>query len=340
MKTKNVTIVETNLRKKETIAIRPFFDERVENMGLEKYGMTLFDNVTHNEPLACIEMNGITRYITGLNEFAPEIKKITNIEEREAKIKEIRNTVAQLEKDLASNIVDPESPDFWNKVILLKPDNAGFWNKIHIAAGNQPIFLDPIADPYDLIKLTSIKAGGFTMIAGSLEEARTRSTPPKFYLDKSSDSVSTRNVGKKVKNRASGILQDLFDTNTNKLFYVAKVVDPNSPQYKKNTPNDIIYENMDAYISGKGVDTNVIRAAQHFIDTSLFPMDVLKVRALIKDATFYKILAVKGDGNIYHVDSQSIMGKNVEECVEFLLSPLNEEVLINVTSKVERYWNE
>ena len=46
-------------------------------MGLENYGLSLFDGVTHQEQLACLEINGIVRYLTGLNEFAPEVKNST-----------------------------------------------------------------------------------------------------------------------------------------------------------------------------------------------------------------------------------------------------------------------
>lgn len=43
-------------------------------MGLEQYGLSLHDGVFHEESLACLEMNGVKRYVTGLNEFAPEVK--------------------------------------------------------------------------------------------------------------------------------------------------------------------------------------------------------------------------------------------------------------------------
>ena len=81
----NFTMVETGKGsvRKTAIAIRPFFDSRTSNMGLEEYGMTLFDGVTHNEQLSCLEINGVIRYITGLNEFSPEIKHLQG-EEREA----------------------------------------------------------------------------------------------------------------------------------------------------------------------------------------------------------------------------------------------------------------
>ena len=101
------TMVETpSSSKKSKITVRPYFDATSDNMGLENYGLSLFDGVRHQEQLACLEINGINRYLTGLNEFAPEIKKLSK-EAKEAKVKQIRETVADLEAELASNIIDP-----------------------------------------------------------------------------------------------------------------------------------------------------------------------------------------------------------------------------------------
>ena len=69
------TIVEKYQQSKDkTIAIRPYFNQDKENMGLERYGMSLYEGVFHEESLACLELNGVKRYVTGLNEFAPEVK--------------------------------------------------------------------------------------------------------------------------------------------------------------------------------------------------------------------------------------------------------------------------
>ena len=200
-------------------------------MGLENYGISLFDGVKHQEQLACLEINGINRYLTGLNEFAPEIKKLSK-ELKEAKVKQIRATVADLEAELASNIIDPEDKDFWNKVKLLKPDNNEFWNKIELKVGNEPLHIN-MSDPYDRIKLCAIEVGGFSLVAKSYEDAKARPRPPKFYLDKEEETVSTRTEYKKLRNKALSELQKLFDKNSTKLFYVAKIVDANSTQYKK-----------------------------------------------------------------------------------------------------------
>ena len=335
----SVTIVSlAETAKSGGISVKPFFDPNKPNLGLEKYGLSLFDGVFHEEQLACIERNGIKRYITGLNEFAPDVKLIADKEVREAKVKEIRSIVAQLERELATNVIDPEDPDFWNKVVLLQPNNHDFWSKISIRCGNQPLLLDPTKDPYDLIKLYAIDAGGFSIVCKSYDEARSKAVPPKFYLDRYIDTVATKTEVSKIRNKALSELIKMFDKNQNKLFLICKVVDGNSVQYKKTTPNDVMYDNMDKFITGHGIEPNLKRAAQSFLDACALDMETLKIKSLVKDSTFYKFISPKADGFIYHTDSGSMLGRNVSDCIEYLKNPLNDSVLADLTKKVEKYW--
>ena len=335
----NFTMVETGKGsvRKTAIAIRPFFDSRTSNMGLEEYGMTLFDGVTHNEQLSCLEVNGVIRYITGLNEFSPEINHLPK-DEKEARIKQIRTAVAELEKELAANYIEIDDNQFWNKVKLLKPDNAEFWNKIYISCGNEPVYLDP-KDPFDRIKLYAIEAGGFSIVSKSYDDARSKAVPPKFYLDKEEETVMVRTEYKKLRNKALSELQKLFDKNSTKLFYIAKVVDINSTQYRKSTPLDVIYENMDRYINGEGGETNKERAAKSFMETANMDMETLKIKSIVRDSVFFKYIINKADGFIYHTKSQSMLGRNVSDVVEFLKNPLNEDVLKDLNAACEKYWN-
>lgn len=335
-----LTIVEASGPKTGSISIKPFFNPDQMNMGLEKYGLALYDHVFHEEPLACIEPNGIKRYVTGLNEFSPEIKLIKDPDERAAKISEIRKVVSELEKELAANVVDPNDSDFWNKLKLLRPDNDEFWSKINIRCGNQPVYLDPVKDPYDRIRIYAIEAGGFSIVAKSYDDARSRPTPAKFYLDKYEQTATTKTESKKIKNKALVELQKLYDKNVNKLMLVAKVVDINSTQYKKGTPSDVLYENMDNFINGLGSEKSSIRASENFMSAALLDAESLKIRAIVKDCTYYKFIALKGDGYIYHMSSGSLLGKNPSDVVEFLKNPLNEEILKDLMTKVEKYWNE
>ena len=336
----SVTLVEKYPQnKKSSIAIRPYFDPMVDNMGLQKYGLSLFEGAFHEESIACLEINGIKRYLTGLNEFAPEVKSLP-LEEQEAKVKQIRQVVAQLEKELAANVIDPSDEMFWNKVKLLKPDNHEFWDKVKIRCGNEPVHLEPATDPYDLIRLYTIEAGGFSIVAKSLDDARKMPTPPKFYLDRVEESASINTEVKKLRNKALSELQKLFDKNQNKLFYVAKVLDINGAQYKKSTPNDIIYDNMDKYINGESVDKNKKKTAERFLEASGFDMETLKIKAIAKESNYYRYIAAKADGFIYHMATTTMMGRNLSDVVEYLRNPLNEEILVDLTKKIEKHWNQ
>lgn len=96
---------------------------------------------------------------------------------------------------------------------------------------------------------------------------------------------------------------------------------------------------MDKWINGEGAEKNMTRAAKSFLDAADLDMESLKIKALIKDSTFFKFIALKGDGFIYHVESNVMMGRNATDCLEFLKNPLHDATLLDLTKKVEQYWN-
>jgi V8-like Glu-specific endopeptidase len=96
---------------------------------------------------------------------------------------------------------------------------------------------------------------------------------------------------------------------------------------------------MDKFINGETVDKDKRKTAERFLDITSLDMETLKLRSLVKDANFYKIIATRADGFIYHMKSSSLMGKNSSDVVEYLKNPLNEEVLVDITKNVEKYWN-
>ena len=321
------------------ISVKPYVDGTAENMGLENYGFAVYPGTFQEEQLAAIERNGVVRYVTGLDEFAPEVQNLDE-EKREAVIYNIRYVVSELEKQLATDVIDVDDKAFWDKVTLLKPNNHDFWQKITIRCGNEPLWLNPKKDPYDLIKLMAIEAGGFDLVAKSYEDAQSKAKPPKFYLDKERDTVSTRTEYKKLRNKATSILDALFGKNPKKLTYMAKALDGNSTQYKNSTPQDTVYDNLDEYIQGNGVEANKTRAAESFIKASELDMETLKLKAIVKDASFYKFLVNKPDGMIYHAAKSAMLGRNVSDVVEYLKNPLHEDILEDLLEQVERYWNQ
>jgi len=323
--------------KSGAIAVRPYFDPTIKNMGLENYGLVVQDGCLQTEQLTCIEQNGTKRYLTGLNEFAREVLQIKDEKKKEAVIKEIRTKVIFLEKAYGSNVIDIADKAFWEKVKTVHPSNDKFWDKVLISVGNEPVFLDP-EKPEDLVRLCAIEAGGFSLIAKSLDEARARSTPPKFYLDKYEETASTKTEVKKLRNKALAALQELYDTDTNKLFYVAKVVDGNSAQYRKTTPNDVMYDNMDRYITAQGIEVSPKRAAKTFIEASEMDMETLILKSIVRDSSFYKFIILKGDGHFYDAKGNNLLGKNPEEILEYLKNPMNAKILKSLEEDLKKHW--
>ena len=177
------------------------------------------------------------------------------------------------------------------------------------------------------------------MIAKSFDDARAKAVPPKFYLDKEEETVMVRTEYKKLRNKAYSELQKLYDKNSTKLFYIAKVVDTNSTQYRKSTQLDIIYENMDKYISGDGAETNKEKASKTFIDAVNMDMESLKIKSIVRDSIFFKYIVNKADGYIYHAKTNALLGRNVSDVIEHLKNPLNEDILKDLNTACEKYWN-
>lgn len=327
-----------NLKSSSAVAIRPFVEYGSSNMGLEKYDMVVFEGIFHEEPIIYLENNGVMRFITGLNEFAPEVKVLPP-DEKEAVVKQIREIVVEIEKEIATNILDPKDEKFWDKVKIVRPDNHEFWNKIILRLGNEPLYLNPQTDIYDLIKLKAIEAGGFSLVAPSLEVARKSQNNYKFYLDKATETLAIKTEIKKLRNKALEELNTLLYKHSNKLFYVAKILDPDSPQYKKSTPIDILFNNMDEYINGNLTEKDKKKAASKFLEIAGLNMENLKLRSAVKDATYYKIVAMRGDGFIYHMKTGTAIGKNPSDIIEFLKNPINEDVMNSILKEVDEYWN-
>lgn len=332
-----VNDIKNDFKNLGTISVKPYVDPKVKNMGLENYNMSLFPGTKHKESLAAIEINGRVKYVTGLDEYAPVVQNIRDENEKNATIKYIRSIVAYLERVLATNIVNPEDPDFWNKVKELRPDNKKFWDEVYMECGNEPVFLEPAKEPSDLIKLIAIEAGGFDMIAKSYEDAESRAVRPKFYLDKQNSTIAHKAEGKKIKNKALAMLEKI-SSNTTKMLYVAKIVDTNGARFKLSTPSDVLYDVINDYIEGLGSEKNTQRSAERFMELCQLDLETLKLKAMAKDGMFFKTISLRPDGMMYHTKSNIMMGRNISDVVMFLKNPINDDVTKVFINEINNYW--
>ena len=215
--------MSTKLENLGKVSIKAYTDPNQENMGLEKYNYVVFPNTFQVETLAAIEQNGKTRYLTGLNEYAPEVKQIKDPEKKSAVIKDIRETVAMLERERAFNQIDPEDKEFWSKVEMFTPDNSDVWGKVFLKLGNDDQVLDPKENLDHMILIKAIENGGFSLVAANFEDAKR--TKQRWYLDRQIESISTKTNVTKLRNKALTILQTLSEEDPRKLFYIAKNID-------------------------------------------------------------------------------------------------------------------
>jgi len=332
------------------LAIRCYVNPGIENMGLEQYGLSLFDGVSQIEPLGFIEKNGIKRYLTGLNENAPEVLAIPAGPERDAVIKDIRETASKVHKMITGgDPIDPslKNKEFWKECKLLAPTNEEFWGKdipypegFTIELDSSGKYLD-LSNHMDILLERAIRAGGYKcLIAPSLEDAAKQPTPPKFYLDKLEATAVTNTELRKTVNKAKAELDRLRDTDVEKLRLIAISFDPDCTQYKTSTPADVIYFNLDRGIDGELWEKNKRQAALTFIGLCNLSLEDIKIKATLKIAKTFRFVDQKPDGFIYFLDEQAVMGRTMEDAFVFLKNPIHNEILDKLQKKVDREMNQ
>lgn len=336
------------------ISIKPFFDGKA-NMGNEKYKNVIFEECAQYDEPVCLVTNGVNRYKTGLDEFAPEIKLLKG-PEKIAKIKAIRLKVAELEHELNSNViptpdkhfVDEKSvkesaAEFWDQVISLKPDNIIFWSgaALGLKLSNNDFYFD-MSNTIDKIKFYVAEGGGYSLVAKSLAEARNRVPKPRWYLDKVTETVAATVEFKKLKLKAGTLLSKLYDGPRNVFMYVTKIYDPNSVQYRNDTSSDVFLDNCEDMIQNgkdkKNPGKNIEIAIRDFIEIAQLPVDILKLKAVVKDASYYKIIA-NNNGMITEMGTGIPMGRTSAEVVQFLNDATNAEVAQRLIDSVDDFWN-
>lgn len=317
------------------VSIEPFTANMTPNMGLEKYGQVMFDGVSQSEELACVELNHKWFYITGLDETSATVKGIKNKEERDAVIKNIRKIVAHLEFMDSRNVLDVDDVDFWSKVNKFYPTNQDYYSQISLKLDNKGLTLNYKEDVEHLVLLLAIEAGGFTMVAKSYEDAMSRPNPPKFYLRKEIDAVNNEVSFSKLQNKAVAKLENVLEENPSKLLVLTKVISLTGYRFNNHTPMNVLYKVCDSYIKGEGSEKNKKRAAENFIAYHDMDFQSLKIRSLVKDATYLGVISTGVDGSIYLSSSGTLLGRNLQDVYVFLGNPINEEIYSFVKEAVE-----
>ena len=318
-----------------TIKARPTND----NLGLAENGFTIMPNTSQSEPMICLTReDGSLRYVTGMDEEAKAIRSIEDKDRRAAKILSIRKKVAYLEKAHNGNHEPAdhlEDPDFWSYVKTFRPDLGDYYSKIRLIYGNDDDYLMPSKNVKDFVIYEAIMAGGFSMIGKDLEDARSRQL--KFYL-----SVDRRETAKDVslmrkKNKAGRILDELYEEDTNFMFYLCKVLSPDARSLRQSQSKEVFYAQLQNFIDGKA-DLPVARAVEKFIECAERERDDVTIEALVRDAMFYKSIYER-DKALFDRNTNTNLGRNVFEVVETLKDTTNSDISQKLFKEIkEKYW--
>lgn len=364
MQTTDVQEVIVPVKRTRTrLNIRPYTpveEVRVEKMGLDEQGYTLFPGTHQVDRIGMESKNGYYTYFTGLDEGASEIQSIENKEQKFAKVRALREVIAFLENSISSNYLvnkatcmdgyGTKDDIFWANVKTFHSTGSDrfdakggriptYWDGVELTLSNDGVELD-LTKGRDLIVYHAILASGLSMVAPSLQWAINKPVY-NFYLDMPEETTHIRTEYKKLRNKAGGYLDLLLDDQA-KLFFLCKLLAPiNSLQYHRGGPSftvpDQMYEDLCNYIDGKlGDDARL--ATERFLEYHNMPIDVLKRRAIVKDAAAMHVIEPKGDGNLYYIKKNIRMGKTIEDIVAYLENTLNSEVWDEISEKVEKIW--
>lgn len=335
-------------RKEESKAgfyyIRPYMRPGVANMGLELHDLILHEGTYQVEQLTCIETmpgSGVLRYVTGLDEEAPEIRRMEKTAQATARL-QIRTNVAIIEKALTGNVLDVEDKEFWNKVVHLKPGNSKFWNTVRVTVDNFSKGLDS-SDPMDLLVICAIRAGGFSLIHKSKQEAESVSKPSKYYLDEAMETAVFDIAPVVLRNEAISILQTLKDKHPAKMALIAVAIRVTRNQtafYNKNTPQETIYLDLDQFIHGQtDFEKAGYKASGEFIKFHKMENAALNSYVVTMDALARKSIIQKEDKEFYLLTDDTAMGKTKEDVLAFVENPANGSIAKKLLEMYQERWN-
>ena len=327
--------VRNSFEKYGHISIKPVVrDDDANDIGLSLYDLNMFPNSIHTEASTTIMRNGKEVFKTGLDEYDPVLQNMQNKEKKKAIIKDIRYTVAYLEKMTNAIILDVEDDHFWESVQTFRPDNKAYWSKIELRLKSEDRRLNPTENIEDLVIFRVIEAGGFSIIAPSIEEARKHPNLYEFYLDKEYDTAKIEVSGIKLRNKA---LVEMEKLSREKTFFITKCLSKESYKIRRRTSDDTIVYTLNNIIMG--IEGGKSASVTAFLEAVKEPIEVLRTRAMIKDAIYAGKIVPKSNGMYYDLFTQSMLGKSLREVETFLLNPMNEDVLIAVETYVEEFWN-
>lgn len=317
------TLLEKDV-KAITIEYLPTDDEKDKSKPLT-IGQGLLDNFHRSELLGYKTLYGVKRYLTGLDDVIVEHDPSLSDQDKKERISKIKGTVEKLERFFGKGNLDAT--------------NEKLWGEVKLVIDRKTTNLD-LTDPKNEILFHCIKAGGFTEVAPSIEEAIEKRK--KFYLIEPLEFVENRVAPRKIIGKAIATLVDIYEKKGfDDIFFLAKYLLPVDKAYVKKTPKSLMYEDLDKFINGELIRKSKMECARMFLDAVKKPKSHIIVYCLVKDAfEYFNFIYTNTSGELKNNETGGLYGTTIERAVDHLLTPAFEHELENIKYRVEKKWTE
>jgi len=315
------------LTKERTKAISIEYMPLEEELDISKpltVGKGLTDNFVRTEDLGYKTYYGVKRYMCGLDVEMVQYDPSLTEEEKKAKIEEINEIVERLEKFFGKGTLDPT--------------NEKHWSKINLVIDRKTINLD-LTNPRNELIYHCIKAGGFSLVAPTMEESKEGKAP--FYIVEPTEYAESRIANKEIINKAISTLQKLYESKSyDELFFLAKYLLPVEKMYTKRSPKAMFYEDLDKFINGEINKSreSKISFARRFMDATRKSKPDIVVTCLVKDAAYMSMIYTNQAGELKNNETGGVYGTTLEKAVTHLQNPAYEHELENIKTRVEKEW--
>lgn len=327
---------------------------------MDKHGMVMHDGVSQVTAPTFVIDSGIVTYITGLNESGPEVNSIKDEKLKAEKIQEIRAFIKLCEEKIAGNysISDEDlnnKTEFYSKVTTFKSvfkeeysqDENGirrisprYWDKLTLTLRNEGYYLN-INNIEDRLRLYIIEAGGYGLVAPSLEKAK--GSGYTFYLDKVEDTAKEEAKDFIDRDKAGASLAIMYEKDQNKLFYITKLISAYPLQWKKTLDGSVpalMYRECTNYLNGEGIQKSKKEAIKYFNELCKQDIDALKLKCMVSDGFKNGALSIDSTGSITFTPTNTNLGKGESNVLAFLnAGGENEPIYQQLLTQCEQYWN-
>ena len=273
---------------------------------------------------------GVFKYRTGLKEDHIKYNRYLSAEEKARYTKELVKVTKKLQEAFG-----PE---------VLQDDNAFFWKrsgKLTITNETENMLYDD-EDPNALLLKWMIIGGGFDLVAPSLKAAKDNNV--QFYITDVASEAERTYERRGSKPEAFGLYYELKKKhNTDALVYISWLLGDKTKGFTKKTAPHTLFQCIEDYIEGEHVKVGKKACAARFIEVvEKWEKDKeqLIAESSIAAADYYNFLYMKDeDGHFYFVDTDTRLGKTIQETAKLLLEPKHRELLLLIKDKVDKELN-